>query len=296
MTHPRKKTNYVFDSYNIFQLSKGIPHRMTKRIFTQIIVTAILLLSLFTVAHAETQAPHDSKSILPEDLSTEALTVEQNVHLMNSFVFAERNRDSLMAPISCFDVSKDGKLACGFTSDGSNSILVFDKNMKLIYGFDFSFGKSFFIRWENNSEDLILYFPDQGLILTVTPQLEFPKILRLSVPDPEAASNKNTEETDEQRLLSLFDLIERENNGSLYALTEPIVSDSTGIKQYLKLTVTDSSGQVTSIIDASFITDVQKAVTATVAAIIALFAVFFVTTELCSYKRRGKSPKNAISE
>lgn len=88
--------------------------------------------------------------------STSEMNVkEQSVFLSNinlSPIYDEPPKSA----ITCFDVSKNGLIAIGFTSSENKYISVYDTTGKFQYGYTFNCNQSFGVQWDN--ADLIIYF------------------------------------------------------------------------------------------------------------------------------------------
>ncbi len=80
---------------------------------------------------------------------------EQHIFLSNinlSPIYDEPQKGT----ITCFDVSKSGLIAIGFTSSENKHISVYDTTGKFQYGYIFNCNQSFGVQWDN--ANLIIYF------------------------------------------------------------------------------------------------------------------------------------------
>ena len=83
--------------------------------------------------------------------------VKENIHL------TVLNEENINSPIRCFDVSDNGMIALGLEDD---SINVYDKNGKYLYGFSFDVYGTYYIRW--NGENLIIYLARENLAVEIS--------------------------------------------------------------------------------------------------------------------------------
>ncbi|MBQ9115841.1 MAG: hypothetical protein IJY04_02345 [Clostridia bacterium] len=252
---------------------------------------AILLCSIticaalsFDISASENSNAADKNTATSEsELKTEKPDSGHVIHILNSITDISEQRDSVSAPILCFDVSEDGRIACGFTSGGKNSILVFDNELEFLYGYEIRYGSVFYVRWKENSELLQIYFPEAEIIISLSPTLDTTESAKV-VREPE-----NPDAIDR-----LFRLTEVTRGDSIYCLSAPI--DKDGIRMYEKLTVTKLGEDEKIIFDASAIGRISDTVTLICIGIFSVFCLYFLATEafyLISKKRKDMNPHEA---
>ncbi|MBR2459609.1 MAG: hypothetical protein IKB34_00045 [Clostridia bacterium] len=259
-------------------------------------ITAIALLIITVLLtgqlYAWAQNEGDEKTKIP----TEELASRQSAYLKNNFRPIEKNRDSGVAPIMCFDVSADGRIACGYKSGNKGSVLVFDREMSFLYGFELVYGSEFYIRWDESGKDITLYYPESEIFLTVTPELELHGICKIASEEKTEGTELDSQTTDYAAIaLERFKITEATAEGMSYRLSEP-TADSSGREYYLRLTATDALGEETVLVQAPPLGSIGRALTAVMFAVIGAFAVYFAAVELIRYRgsrRKASSPKGA---